>query len=564
MRSVLFFIAFIAAVFLFSCHRPVTNSEGSIDELYDRLDAEIARSDIYELAKTERIAGLRADLESARPGRRPEAIESLIEEYTAYQADSALYYIGLGLREPSVVASSHEFTRLQIRRADVYAHAGLFADGLAIMRAIPRDSLAGDLLEVYYATYWSLYQYLCEYTDEHETSRGYEILRKAYSDSLGMVVAPGSFNSLRVMTDRADKENVEQIADSISGYFGKYPSGTREYSILASTLAYIYGIAGDTEKSKRHLALSAISDIKGVVKENMSFRAMASVMFEEGDIKRANTYLKKSIADARFYSALMRNAQSAKILPEIDMAYSTMQDRLAGHLRVMAWISCILSCVLIVTIIFILRQFRSLRRANSTIGSANAQLSALSGELKDMNAELQKKNLELSALSEELRHSNDELRDFSRTKEQYAGLFMENCSSAISTLKQYQQSLRILAAQGAGRAALLKKIESSEIADQLLKNFYEKFDEAILNIYPRFVEKFNALLSADGKVTLRSGELLNTELRLFALIRIGIDDSAKIAQFLRCSISTVYTYRSKMRKRALDPDNFEKNVRDIG
>ena len=141
---------------------------------------------------------------------------------------------------------------------------------------------------------------------------------------------------------------------------------------------------------------------------------------------------------------------------------------------------------------------------------------------------------------------------------------MEYCSSAISTLRSYQQSLRILAAQGANRAVLLKKLESSEMADELLRNFYEKFDEAILNIYPSFVEKFNALLIPDYRVVLKSGELLNTELRLFALIRIGINDSTKIAHFLCCSISTVYTYRSKMRKRAIDPDNFENEVKEIG
>lgn len=140
---------------------------------------------------------------------------------------------------------------------------------------------------------------------------------------------------------------------------------------------------------------------------------------------------------------------------------------------------------------------------------------------------------------------------------------MEYCSSAISTLQHYQKSLRVLTAQGGNRAALMKKLESSETADKLLKNFYMKFDEAILNIYPSFVDKFNRLLKPDETVVLKAGELLNTELRLFALIRLGIEDSTKIAEFLRCSISTIYTYRSKMRKRAIKPDTFETDVKKI-
>lgn len=102
------------------------------------------------------------------------------------------------------------------------------------------------------------------------------------------------------------------------------------------------------------------------------------------------------------------------------------------------------------------------------------------------------------------------------------------------------------------------------MVDGLLKNFYGKFDEAILNIYPSFIDKFNRLLRPDEQVVLKSGELLNTELRLYALIRIGIDDNAKIAEFLRCSISTVYTYRSKMKKRAINPETFEEQVRSLG
>ena len=272
-------------------------------------------------------------------------------------------------------------------------------------------------------------------------------------------------------------------------------------------------------------------------------------MFEDGDVERANRYLKKSIADANFYSALMRNAQSAKMLPVIDDAYTNARDTLTARMRVMARVSAILSIILIVAILFMLKQFRSLRRANMQVNKANDDLQELSEQLRSANRELEQRN--------------DELRDYNRTKEQYAGLFMENCSTAISTLQQYQQSLRVLAAGGGNLRAVLKKLESSEIADQLLKNFYVKFDEAILNIYPAFVDKFNALLRPESRIQLKSGELLNTELRLFALIRVGIDDSAKIAGFLRCSITTVYTYRSKIRKRALVPETFENDVRAI-
>lgn len=545
-------ILLLVALALAGCGgRDDTGADGTFGELCTELDNEIARSRDYEIAKENRIARLQRDYALARDeAQRVEITDALAEEFNAYNADSALYYINLNLRRPSVRRNPAEYNRLRIRRADVMAHAGLFSDALSLMREIPRDSLDPELLEDYYSAYCALYQYLSEYTDEHETALNYERLRTSYADSLRRTAEPGSFNyRCHVLSERARAGELEDVIGEMTDFLGEYTSGTREYSILASTLAYIYQIHGYRDEGKRYLILSAISDVKGAVKENMSFRAVATLMFEDGDIERANRYLMKSIADANFYSALMRNAQSSKMLPVIDEAYSQMQHRNNRRLQISTWTSTVLSFVLVITLLFILSQIRKLRRANAEVNTVNTELSVMSAQLRDANSELERRNFEL--------------RDYNKTKEQYAGLFMEYCSSAISTLQRYQQSLRVLTAKGGNKADLLKKLESTEVSDQLLKNFYVKFDEAILNIYPSFVERFNALLRPGEQVELKPGELLNTELRLFALVRLGMEDSAKIAEFLRCSLSTVYTYRSKMRKRALNPDRFEEDVKNM-
>lgn len=587
------YLSLLITILLISCRESGTDDDSGLQELYTLLDSEIARSKVYETEKENRIAQLHKSYDLAHDNiRRKDIVNRLIEEFDAYNADSTLYYVNCNLRNPETLAEPHEYTGLLIKKADVFAHAGLFPSALATMEEVRRDSPDADLMEDFYSTYCVIYQYLSEYTGEHETSMAYERQRALYADTLSQVVSPESFNHMvYVMTEKARKGESDKAIEILSGHLEEYRSGSREYSILASILAYIHKSAGHTEEYKRYLVLSAISDVRGAIKENMSFREVATVMFRDGDIERANRYLKKSIADANFYSTPMRNAQSSKMLPVIDEAYTSLQDRMTGRLRNMTWGSCALSVILVITMLLMLKQFKSLRMANAKVSRANNELSEMSCQLKDSNAKLQKKNDELSGLSESLKNSsrelaekneelsllsgrlksanaeleykNAELHDYNRIKEQYAGLFMEYCSSAIYTLQHYQQSLRILNASGGNRSALIKKIESSDMADQLLKNFYVKFDEAILNIYPTFVDKFNSLLNPDDKVVLKSGEMLNTELRLFALICIGIDDSAKIAKFLRCSISTVYTYRSKMRKRAVDPGNFEANVKNI-
>ncbi|MDE5967615.1 MAG: hypothetical protein K2G64_00785 [Muribaculaceae bacterium] len=530
---------------LASCgNQSSTAHPDDLSHLYNQLDATIAESSNYEDIKEGRIARLRDEYyRAADVKRRVDLANQLAEEFNAYNADSTLFYINQNLSRPEITRFPGEYTRLLIRRGDVFAHAGLFSDALDVMRSIPRDSLGDDLLEPYYSTYCALYQYLSEYTDEHASAVDYTSQRAVYSDSLQQILRPGSFNHMTyVMTEMARTGHEQEAIEAISQNLEQYKSGSREFSILASTLAYIYKTTGNDDEYRKYLTLSAISDAQGAVKENMSFRELATVMFESGDVERANRYLKKSIADANFYSAMMRNAQSSKMLPVIDDAYSALQNRLTHRQRILMGVLAVLAIVLIFALLFMRKQFKAVRRANKRVSDANEALSLKSAQLEQANMEL---------------------RTFNRTKEQYAGLFMEYCSTAISSLQHYQQSLRVLTAQGANRAALQKKLESSDIADQMLKNFYVKFDEAILNIYPAFVEKFNQLLQPDEQVVLKPGELLNTELRLYALVRLGIDDSAKIAQFLRCSLSTIYTYRSKMRKRALRPDRFEDEVKNM-
>ena len=548
----LFFVILAALWLLSSCDDRHSGSDRELLDLYASLDEEIGRSDHYDGIKSERINRLRTELAAVSDERRrTEIIDRLIEEFEAYNSDSTLHYVNMNLGRADAVALPGGHTRLQIKRADILAHAGLFFDALDIERRIPRDSLGGELLEYYYYVCCATYQYLIEYAEEHEAAAGYEASRKMYADSLVAHSSPESFMYIvYAMPQLAREGHHEAAINTLRAHLEKYRPGTREYSILASILAYTYNTAGRENEYKKYLTLSAISDVQGAVKENMSFRGLATEMFEDGDIARANRYLKKSIADANFYSAMMRNVQSSKMLPVIDDAYAGQQTRLQSRLRAMMWGGILLSCVLAIAVFLIIRQYKGLRVAAAKISCANDELSSLSDRLRQANVELEGRNGELEV--------------FNKTKEQYAGLFMEYCSSAISTLQHYQQSLRVLTARGGNRETLLKKLESTEIADQMLKNFYVRFDEAILNIYPSFVEKFNTLLRPGEQVVLKSGELLNTELRLFALIRIGIDDSAKIAEFLRCSISTVYTYRSKMRKRAVNPDEFENEVRNMG
>lgn len=533
-----------AAAMLFGCGQRDQN------DVFSDVDAAIERSGTFQAEKENEIERLRREFAAEGDDyRRLATGNKLIEQYEAYVSDSALHYVSRNLENPIVKADRNLTNRLLIKRADILSHAGLFSTAEQTLKAIPKAELDSTLLEQYYATLAGLYQYQIEYSDDTEFAIENDRRREAYIDSVIQYSNPSKLDYLiNYASSRIRKGKYDEAIPPLEKALATYSAGQREYSILASLLAYAHQSQGDREKYKRYLALSAESDLQGAIKENMALRALATVCFEEGDLERANRYLKQSFSDANFYSARMRNAQSSRMLPVIDEAYQERQKILQTHQRIYLVTLSVLAVVLLVTIGFLAIQISRVHKANRQKQQTLEELRQLSDKLKELNAELNR--------------SNSDLKNANTIKEEYAGLFMEYSSLALYHLQHYHQQLRTLAMKG-NIDAIRKKLDSTEIESKTLKEFYAKFDEAIISIYPSFVEKFNALLLPGETVAIKPGEKLNTELRVFALMRIGINDPEKIARFLRCSLSTIYTYRSKMKKRATDPENFEKQVMNI-
>ncbi|MBO4966289.1 MAG: hypothetical protein J6C81_08550 [Muribaculaceae bacterium] len=524
--------------------------DDGLETLYAQLDSELEKSHVYQAEKEQRIGYVRDKyVRAASPTDRMTLAGQLIDEYESYVSDSALYYIDRAMSLAHLLGDSLQVQRLHIRRADVMSHAGLFAEAQDILDNLKRSGVDSSLMENYYSVFCTLYQYISEYNNDSIRSKNTNALRSLYTDSVNAVASPSSFNYIVLeANEQIVHGNIDSTIALLKSHLKEFQSGTRSYSIIASIIAYGYKRKNDSENFKRYLTLSAISDTRAVVKENMSFRELSTVLFYDGDIVRANKYLKKSFEDANFYAARMRTAQSSRMLPVIDDAYNAKQSQLQSRLEWLLILTVALALGLTIFIVLTLRQMRRTNRANRIIRRNNVELKEVSSQLRRVN--------------DELAVANAELKNSDRVKEEYAGLFMEFSSITISNLEHYHTSLRNLAVQGSVKA-ILKRLDSNSIADKTLRDFYVNFDEAILNIYPNFVENVNRLLREDGRIVIRSGARLNTELRIVALIRIGISDTEKISDFLRCSITTVYTYRSKLRKRALNPDTFEEDILKI-
>ena len=259
--------------------------------------------------------------------------------------------------------------------------------------------------------------------------------------------------------------------------------------------------------------------------------------------------MKKSMADASQYNARLRNVQASKMLPMIDYSYQMEKELQHKKLQFFLGVISLLSVFLILTIGYIFRQMKKLAKARLEVVCAN-------NELKKLNADL----VEANRLQRQL---NDSLTETGRIKEEYIGRFLGLCSADIDKLETYRRMLNKKAASGKVEE-LYKTLKSSQFIDDELKEFYLNFDNSFLSIFPNFVECFNSLFPKDDVIVPKQGERLTTVMRIYARIRFGINDSAKIAGFLRYSITTIYTYRSKLKNRSLCRDNFEEEVMKIG
>lgn len=521
----------------------------SNSELLDQLDDAIKRSGEYEQVKIARIDSLRRLLGTASTSeRRYEINRCLFNEYKSFVCDSALHYINVNIEQAIADGDDVWLMQSQIEKADLVAKAGIFNEALDILLDIDSSKLPEELKDNYYQTCATTYQYMVEYADGSEYVEGYNKRITSYRDSVLSMQTPDKFvydteyGSRLIELDKR-QEAINFFEDKLDNY----PFGTREYSVIASLLAYVYQPI-DEQLREHYLIMSAISDVRGSVKENLSFRAIAEVRFVDGDVSHAYKYLKKSMEDANYFSARMRKNQTANVLPLVIQSYEAKQHEMQLQLQIYIVVISALAIGLVVAVFYIFKQLKTVSRSLQLVSTTKDKLLNL--------------NVELQTANDNLRSTNTALTESSCIKEEYIGKFMELCSNYISTLEQYRKMLYQQAASGKTED-LYKSLRSTAIINDTLKEFYAAFDTSFLNIFPDFVNSFNQLLPDEERIQLKEGEKMNTELRVFALIRLGITDSAKIAGFLRCSITTIYTYRSKRKKRSLCPVDFDEQVMKI-
>ena len=544
-------IIFLCLCTIYMCRLYAANSSRA-DSLLLKLDRVIKERPIYMEQKELKLVELKRQLYRQIPAEERFAIlGTLLDEYRSFNTDSALHVAEERERIAIRLGNPEYIDNARMNKADVLGMTGMYKEGMDLMQNIHANRLSEAIRPYYYHIYRTVYGLMADYAVTEYEKKLYAELTDRYRDSLLLV---NKDNLLIHTLIQSDQYNVRNECDKairlLTDYLAQQKDYEHDVAICAYTLSESYRLKGDKEKEKEYLIVSAIADMKTAVREYVSLRKLAVLLYQEGDIERAYSYVKICMEDAAACNARLRKLEILEIFPIINDAYQQKTEKQQEQMKWALVSISLLSLFLLLAIFYVYKQMKKVAAARREVIDANKRLKELNNELHLSNAQL--------------KEANHSIAENSYLKEEYIGRYMDQCSVYLEKMDNYRRSLGKIAATG-NVEELYKNIKSSKFIEGELKEFYTNFDNTFLQLFPTFVEDFNALLADNEQISLKNGERMNTELRIFALIRLGITDSVKIAQFLRYSVTTIYNYRTKVRNKAAgDRDLLEQGVMKIG
>jgi len=502
-------------------------SDNSLDSLYTILNQEMINSVEYNKTKELRIANLNIELENSKSLKdQYEKRKKLIDEYQYYNLNKAIENIEINLTLAKQIDDLNLNTETLLKFTQLLISSGQYKESIDILNQLNKNIISEDNIIQYYKNYADGYSRLSYYTIANDSKNKYFNLYNIYKDSLVTYFDKNSEFYLD-LEEKKFRDN-GQIADALTindqrlKLVNKF---SRQYSIIRFERSFLYSGA---KNRKINLILSAISDIRLSIKDNASLTDLAKISFQENDLDKAYRYINFSYEDAEFYNSLHRKTIISSTLPLITRAYESRSIIQKNELEKLLFISVTLGFILLISLLLIYKQVKRISKTSNQLKHANNNLTKI----------------------------YDKLSNSDRIKERYLGTFLNLYSDYINHLDMYRKMVRNHITSNKYKA-LLDLTKSKQIKDNELKIFYKNFDEAFLKIYPNYVTEFNSLMKDNHQFILNNKNELNTELRIFALVRLGISSSSKISKILRYSVNTIYNYRAGVKNNSIDREDFE-------
>lgn len=515
-----------------------------IDSLLEKLDNSLDIYPVKDSKKEAYILQLKQTLaKTTNHASRFDQYGTLFDMYKKYQMDSAVNISLKRKQEALLLNNKKDIAMANLNYAEVMMITGMYQNALDVIREQENDYVDKELKRYIFNLYHSSYLLMQDFALTQNGRDYYTKMVLQYKDSILSVSPKTDFGYYVVKSSQLieTKKYDEALFYAEQAYKKFSFEHSKAFSTYAMAIAYEH--LGYKKLEKKFLIISAIDDIENEVKEYISLRKLAGILYAEGDIDRAYKYTKRSMEDAIFCNARFRTYEISQMLPIINSAYDLKNKHEKHNLRIGIALISFLTLIVLGFFIFTYNRLMALAKARRS--------------LKEINKELQIINDHLTAANSKLSESN-------HVKEEYIGYVFTMCSEYIDKMEDLRK--KVNRKVKAGQIEDLQKTTSSStfVADEL-KEFYRSFDSVFLNLYPNFIEEFNTLLLPEEQITPKSNDLLSPELRIFALVRLGINDSIKISEFLHYSPQTVYNYRLKVRAKAKSSkEDFNHEVTQIG
>ena len=526
---------------------------GSSDSLLVKLNQTIEQRPSYMQRKEEALETLRQSLRKLSAGNmegRMNLYEALWQENRSYNTDSSLFYATALSQLAQQAGNEEQKQNALLHRATALMTIGMFKEADEIIKPLREGGVLPGQRSQFFHLGRSLFGLMADYAVTAQEKAAYASLTDDFRDSLLTIYEAGSNMYRMIYADKLTAHG--KYAEALRELLPFTPTGDGRFDAgYHYTIAEAYYHMGRIEEARHYYTLAAISDMQSDTREYIALRKLAVILFQSGDIDRAYHYLTLCMADAKACNARLRILEILDTFPVVNEAYLEKKQQ---QQRVITGVLIAIS-LLVVSLIFaifsVLKQKKALQQAQTDLAYANSQLNEVNRTLVEYN--------------EEMKRQNQLITETSYLKEAYITQYMDQCSSYLEKMESFRKRLRQLLSAGKTKEIQQALTSYNQEVETELAEFYDSFDTTFINLFPTFVEDFNALLREDEQVQLKPGQKLNTELRVFALIRLGITDSTKIAHFLRYSVTTMYNYRTRMRNRARgDRAELEKQVMEIG
>ena len=504
---------------------PTRNAIAELDRILENNSEIISK-------KEARISEMRRQLGSAQdPQSRYRVCCGLCDEYYKFDLDSALYYIYMKMSLAGELGDDELKIGATLDLAGRYLISGMYYSAKDLIESIDKSRMSPEQFGPYYQAFTTLYHNLVLVNKDSKLTAGFREQEMHYRQLSLSISKPSTLNyntemAEALMSEGKNAEARKLLLDYLENQ--EYPN--QNLAIIHYWIAKTYKAEGNKDQALMHYTISARHDLAGSVRASRSIIQASVLLLDYGQPERAYRYIHRAYQDAVKADARICQEEIARFMPEITSTYDRMNTR---RIRELISALVLVALLLAVSIVGLLR-------------------------IRSLQKKVLKANQEIKDGLVKMKEAND-------IKDIYMGRYMSMFSSHINGIEQYRSSIRNVA-KSKDIDQIMKALRSNDFIDNQRETLYAEFDHAFLGMFPDFVSQLNSMLKEDQRIgkKLQNGHLTN-ELRIFALIRLGVSESSQIASFLKKSPSTIYNYRVKLRNASIYPhDEFERHVMEIG